>query len=33
MMRQVPYASAVVSLMYVILFTRPNIFYSVGMVS
>ena len=33
MMRQVPYASAVGSLMYVMLCTRPNICYSVGMVS
>ena len=33
MMRQVPYASVVGSLMYVMLCTRPNICYSVGMVS
>ena len=33
MMRQVPYASAVGSLMYVMLCTRPDICYSVGMVS
>ena len=33
MMRQVPYASAVGSLMYVMLFTRPKICYSTGMVS
>ena len=33
MMRQVPYASAVGSLMYAMLCTRPNICYSVGMVS
>ena len=32
-MRQVPYASAVRSLMYVMLCTRPDIYYSVGMVS
>ena len=33
MMRQVPYASAVGSLMYVMLFTRLDISYSVGIVS
>ena len=33
MMRQVPYASAVGSLMYVMLCTRPDICYSVGMVN
>ena len=33
MMRQVPYASAVRSLMYAMLCTRPDICYSVGMVS
>ena len=33
MMRQVPYASAVGSLMYAMLCTRPDIYYSVGMVS
>ena len=33
MMRQVPYASTVGSLMYAMLCTRPNICYSVGMVS
>ena len=33
MMRQVPYASAVGSLMYAMLCTRPDICYSVGMVS
>ena len=33
MMRQVPYASAVGSLMYGMLCTRPDICYSVGMVS
>ena len=32
-MRQVPYASAVGSLMYAMLCTRPDICYSVGMVS
>ena len=32
MMRQVPYAFAVGSLMYAMLCTRPNICYSVGMV-
>ena len=32
-MRQVPYASAVGSLMYAMLCTRPAICYSVGMVS
>ena len=33
MMRQIPYASAMGSLMYVMLCTRPDICYSVGMVS
>ena len=33
MMRQVPYASAIGSLMYAMLCTRPDIYYSVGMVS
>ena len=33
MMRQIPYASAVGSLMYAMLCTTPNICYSVGMVS
>ena len=33
MMRQVPYASAVGSLMYAMLCTKPNICYSIGMVS
>ena len=33
MMRQVPYASAVGSLMYAMLCTKPDIYYSVGMVS
>ena len=33
MMRQILYASAVGSLMYVTLCTRPDIYYSVGMVS
>ena len=33
MMRQVPYASIVGSLMYAILCTRPDICYSAGMVS
>ena len=33
MMRQVPYASAMGSLMYAMLCTRPDICYSVGMVS
>ena len=33
MMRQVPYALAVESLMYAMLCTRPDICYSVGMVS
>ena len=33
MMRQIPYASAVGSLMYAMLCSRPNICYSVGMVS
>ena len=33
MMRQVPYASAVGSLIYAMLCTRPDICYSVGMVS
>ena len=32
-MRQVPYAFAMGSLMYAMLCTRPNICYSVGMVS
>ena len=32
MMRQIPYASAVGSLMYAMLCTRPDICYSVGMV-
>ena len=32
-MRQVPYASTIGSLMYVMLCTRPDICYSVGMVS
>ena len=32
-MRQVPYASAVESLMYAMLCTRPDICYSVGIVS
>ena len=32
-MRQVPYASTVGSLVYVMLCTRPNICYSVGIVS
>ena len=32
-MRQIPYASAVGSLMYAILCIRPDICYSVGMVS
>ena len=32
-MRQVPYASVVGSLMYAMLCTRPDIWYSVGMVS
>ena len=32
-MRQVPYASAVGSLMYAMLCTRPDICYSVGMVN
>ena len=32
-MRQVPYASAVGSLMYAMLCTRPDICYSVGIVS
>ena len=33
MMRQVPYVSAVGSLMYAMLYTRLDIYYSVGMVS
>ena len=33
MMRQIPYASAVASLMYAMLCTRPDICYSIGMVS
>ena len=33
MMRQVPYASTVGSLMYAMLYTRLDIYYSVGMVS
>ena len=33
MMSQVPYASAVGSLMYAMLCSRPDICYSVGMVS
>ena len=33
MMRQVPYDFAVGSLMYAMLCTRPDICYSVGMVS
>ena len=33
MMRQIPYASAVGSLMYVMLWNRPDICYSVGMVN
>ena len=33
MMRQVPYASAVGSLMYAMLCTRPDICYSIGIVS
>ena len=32
-MRRVPYASAVGSLMYAMLCTRPDIFYAVGIVS
>ena len=32
-MRQIPYASTVGSLMYAMLCTRPNICYSIGMVS
>ena len=32
-MRQVPYASIVGSLMYAMLCTKPDIYYSVGMVS
>ena len=32
-MRRVPYASAVGSLMYTMLCTRPNICYAVGIVS
>ena len=33
MMRQVPYASTIGSLMYAMLCTGPDIYYSVGMVS
>lgn len=33
MIRQIPYASAVGSLMYAMFCTRPDICYSVGMVS
>ena len=33
MMRQISYASAIGSLMYVMLCTRPDICYSVGMVN
>ena len=33
MMRQVPYASAVGSLMHAMLCTRSDIYYSIGMVS
>ena len=33
MMRQVPYASVMGSLMYAMLCTRPDICYSVGMVN
>ena len=33
MMRQVLYVSAVGNLMYAMLYTGPNIYYSVGMVS
>ena len=33
MMRQVPYASAVGSLIYAMLCIRPDIYYSVGMIS
>ena len=33
MMRQIPYAFAVGSFMYVMLCTRPDICYSVGMVN
>ena len=32
-MRQVPYASTMGRLMYAMLYTRPDIYYSVGMVS
>ena len=32
-MRRIPYASAVGSLIYVMLCTRPNIYYVVGIVS
>ena len=32
-MKTVPYASAIGSLMYVMLCTRPDIYYSVGIVS
>ena len=33
MMRQVPYAFVVGSLMYAMFYTRPDIYYSVGMVN
>ena len=33
MMRHIPYASVVGSLMYAMLCTRPDIYYLVGMVS
>ena len=33
MMRKAPYASAVGSLIYVMLSTRPDFYYSVGMVN
>ena len=33
MIRQVPYASAMGSLMYTMLCTRPDIYYSVSMVN
>ena len=32
-MREIPYASAVESLMYAMLYTRPDICFAVGMVS
>ena len=32
-MKLIPYASAMGSLMYLMLCTRPNIFFAVGMVS